>query len=84
MEDNLVGNFNLAVGLSMSDSSKLGLPLEGSQIICDLGGVKVPSIIENQWARDTKAGDDILLNKLLNFSRCQGLTMGVRGMVGSR
>jgi len=72
MEDNLVGSFGLAGGLEMSDSGESGLALEGTQVFCDFGGVKLPPVVENHYTRDAKAGDDILPNKLSNISRSDG------------
>ena len=72
MEDDLVSSFSLAVGLSMRNNGEAGLAYEGANIICDLGGVKLASVVKNHCKRDVETGDDVLPDELSKPDRYDG------------
>jgi len=56
----------------MSNDHELSLTAEGARVICDLGGVKLMSVVEDHCAGDTKASDDILPDELPDLSHGDG------------
>jgi len=59
MKDDLVSNFDLVIGLRMGYGCKPSLTVEGSQVICDFGSIKLMSIVEDHYGGDAKESDDV-------------------------
>jgi len=67
MQDCLVRYFSLPVSLRVCYSGQPGLAPQCAEVVRGLSGVELLTVIENHYARDIEAGDDVLPNELPYF-----------------
>ena len=63
MENRLVGCFSLAVRMGMSNDDELSLAAQITEIIGELIGIKLPTIIKDDSTGDAEASDDVPPNE---------------------
>ena len=86
MENRLVSRLGLAVGLRVNHSSELSLVGQVAKIV-EPNGIELPTVIEDDGARNAEAGDDVPPNEPSYFSggyRCYGLSLYPFGKVVGR
>jgi len=69
MEDDLVRRFSLGVCLWVGRCSESRLTPQGAAIVSYLSCVKLPSVVEDHYMRDSKMGNDVFLNELADLDR---------------
>ena len=62
MEDRLIGHLGLAVGLRVSHSREPHLTAEIAQIVRELAGIELPTVIKDDGPWDAEMGDDVSPN----------------------
>jgi len=67
VEDRFIGRISLAVGLGMCHSIEASLASQVTEVVRELAGVKLPTVVKNYGTR-CKAGDDVPLNELSHLS----------------
>ena len=64
MKDGFIGRLGLTIGMGMCHGSETSLAAQVIEVVRELAGVKLPSVVKTYGVRDAKEGDGVPPNEL--------------------
>ena len=80
MDDGFIGRLDLAVSLGICHCSEASLAAQVTEVVCELAGIKLSTVVKIYGMRDAKAGDDVPLNESGGYG-CHSLDLDPLGKV---